>query len=241
LRGIAAGLVRRGDGEFASREARLLRGLASHPDSPGIQQALLDLYGPDRLEELVARYVADPSVSLSFRWSMVEKLGGRAAPGRKLAPDAARALREAAFRSSDYHLIGYLARALEAWNEDVPLVIHVKKWENQSRALFVISVLCAILDLVAGLAGLVASSILRLRGGSALLRRIGLVLGWLALSIGMVFLMMWGAIGYLGHNSAPLPIQSLTMNAPLYLTTPVYVFLAWTLVARARRSRLGPA
>jgi hypothetical protein len=241
LRGIAAGLVARGDEDFDSRERRLLRGLATHPDAPGIQQAVLDLYGPDRLEELVARHVADAALSLTFRRSMTEQLGHLAAPGRKLSPQAAKALNEAARSSSDYLLIGALARTLEAWNIDLPLVIHLKKWENQSRALFVTSVSCAISDLVAGLAGLAASLMMRLGGKASLLRRACLVLGWLVLSVGMLFLMTWGAIGYLGHNSAPLPIATLTLNAPLYVATPVYILLAWILVKRMRRSRLGTA
>lgn len=236
LRGIAAALLSRSDEDFAVREQKLLAGLAKH-DEAGIQQALLDLYGDDRLEDLIVRYAADSSVSASFRVLAINALADDASPDKQLSSQARKALRQTAWTSSEYWLINSLEKALIAWNIDRPFILQIKKRENQTNFLFGLLILCLILNLAGGLVGFISLFRIPLKGDARVAKRTAMVVGWLAVSAGMLFLMALGLLGFVGHNSLPSPGLSLKLNIPMYIGTVFYLTLVWLVYKRGRREK----
>ncbi len=236
LRGIAAVLVSRGDENFAVRERKLLAGLAKRDDA-GIQQALLDLYGGDGLEELIVRYAADASVPASFRGLAINALADEASPDKHLSSKTREALRQAAWSSSEYWLINSLEKALIAWNIDRPFILHMKKRKNQTNFLFGLWGASTIINLVGGLVAFVFLFQIQLQSNSWFARRTVMVVGWLAVSAGMLFLMALGLLGFAGHNSLPSPISSLKLNIPMYIGTVIYLTLACIIFKRAKKQK----
>lgn len=245
MRGIAASLLSHAVKNRALRESQLISALASHADDNGIQNAIIDSYGSDRLYELIVKYAADPAISVSFRHRIIREFGKRKSMNSngeivgeaRLSAELENTLKAVARYADDYYLIQAAGDTLEAWGIRPPLRVSLKKRENQSKALFVLLIGMVIVNLVASLNALMHLCTLPLRTEAAGKRKVvrsAMLVGWLALFLGMAALLAVGLIGFIGHNSAPKPVDTMMLNVPAYLGTMTYVAIAWLLRRRAR-------
>jgi hypothetical protein len=238
LRGLAAGLLSRTYYDRGKRESQLLAALDRYPDEVGIHAAIVDLYGANRIDELVVEYASNPELSVSFRRHIVNELGKHGTQQGGLSPGAENTLKDVARNAVDYYLVQYAGDALRAWGISPPLRVALQNRATQSRALFIVLVCIVIIDLVAFVFALISVFKLPLKTESEGRRvriRVTLAIGLLILSAGMLVLLAAGVVGFLGHNSAPSPKATLVWNLPAYAGTVVYVFLIWMLWRRARR------
>jgi hypothetical protein len=239
LRGLAAGLLSRSYRDRVSRESQLIAALARHPDDGDIHTAIVDLYGPEHIDELVIEYASSAELSVSFRRRIIIDLGKQAETGSGLSPGAENTLKDVSRNAEDYYLVQYAGDTLKAWGVRPPLRVTLKNREVQSRALFVVLVCLLIINLVAAIVALISIFKLRLKTeveGRRVAIRASMVIGFLLVSAGMLALLAAGVVGFLGHNSAPRPSATLLWNLPAYAGTVVYVFLIGLLWRRARKA-----
>lgn len=236
VRGVAAALIARGETAFDERENVLLAALGNDSSNHEMSNAILGLYGDDRLQELVTRYVADPAAPRAIKIYALQELRKRDRPEESLAPATRAALIEAAWATSDYYLIASIRGTLEDWNNETPWIVYLKSSDVQSRALFVLFAICGLLVSIGGLAALVFVLRRPYQGPRAGTKRTSAVLGWIGLSIAMLGLLAFAFLGFLGHNYAPKPTHTLVFNIPLYVGTLIYLSLAGVIIARAKRA-----
>ncbi len=241
LRGVAAQLIAGGEMSFADREAMLLSGLRQHEHDGEIAETIVALYGRAGVHALVTRYVAEPNIPRTLRLYALQQLERSAERERSLPEATATALIRAAWTTSDYAVINGIERVLVSWGSDVPLIVHVKSSDVQSRTLFGALVLCVVVNGVAGLVSLGYILVRPFHGKRPGARKLGAALGWIALSVVMLGLAALAFIGFLGHNAPPDPRDTLKLNVPLYVGTLIYVPLAVASIKRARRSLRIPA
>lgn len=240
LQRVAAMLIARGDEEFSKREQRLLVGLVSNRFYANLYPAFVELYGEDRFEDLVVRYATDTSVPVWLRSQPILDLGQRATPGAKLRGQTEKALLEAAKVNSEYQVISAIHSALTAWRIRVPMIVHLKDKRTHTKALFGLLALCALVNLVVCLLVFARLLTVRLREGARAAKRTSMTLGWLALSFGMLVLLAFGLVGFLGHNWAPDPRDTLQFQIPVYVGTMVYLIIAWFIfVSTKQRQESG--
>lgn len=236
-RGIAAALIARGEDDFQIREKMLLAGIRYHIYDTEIANALINMYGEERLQEFVVRYVAKPRIPVSVKSHALYRLAGQATPRESLASETTTALLDAAWETSDYTVINAISKVLREWRSDVPWFVKLKTKHVQSNILFGLFVLCGLINVVAGATALLyvlTRPFERHRQGA---KRFGSAAGWTALSIVMLGLQGFAFLGFLGHNAAPNPRDTLAFNVPLYLGTMIYLGLALMVIASARSSR----
>jgi len=237
LRAIAAGLLSHTRRDREHRESQLIGALERHPEDYDIHRSIIAFYGTDNLDELVTRYAADTDLSLSFRTAIIRELGEQTVTEPGLSAAAEDTLKDVARNAADYYLIQAAGNTLDVWGIHPPLRVAFTKRENQSMALFAVLIAIALLNLIAGLIALINLFKLPLRTedeGKRTAIRTGMVIGWLVLSLGMTVLLGAGLIGFLGHNSAPKPGDTMIWNTPAYVGTVIYVLLAWLLRRRVR-------
>ena len=240
-RAIAAGLLSRTLHNGEKRENQLIAALERHPDEGDIHLAIVDLYGPERIEDLVIAYASDPQVSVSFRRHIVGELGKQPDPTVGLSPGAENTLKDVARNADDYYLVQNAGDTLKAWGVRPPLRVMLKNRNVQSMTLFVILVGLVIVNLIAAIVTLISLLKLRLKTddhGKRVAIRVSMIIVFVAVSVGMLVLLVAGAIGFLGHNSAPSPKATLLWNLPAYGGTLIYVFLSWLLWRRAGAGKL---
>lgn len=236
LRGVAARLVASGENAFSQREAMLLRGLRRHRHDGEVAAAVIAMYGNDRLHSLVTRYVAEPNTPRALKLHALHELERGAVENENLPDATTTALVAAAWSTSDYAVINGIERALVAWGSDVPLVVHAKSSDVQSRTLFAVLVLCVVLNGAGGLAALLFILVRPFRGKRPGAAKLGATVGWVVLSVVMLGLAALAFIGFLGHNAPPNPGDTLKLNVPLYLGTLIYLPMTLVLIQGARRS-----
>lgn len=237
VRAIAASLLSHTGRDREHRESQLIAALERHPEDYDIHGSIIDFYGADRLGELVARYAADIEVSVSFRTRIINDLGEQTITEAGLSAEVENTLKEVARDADDYYLVQAAGKTLDAWGILPPLRVAFKNRKNQSKALFVVLIVLVIVNLIAGLNVLINLFQLPLKTtdqGKRTAIRTGMVLGWLVLSVGLTVLLGAGLIGFLGHNYAPKPSDTLLWNTPAYVGTVIYVVLAWMLRRRVR-------
>ena len=240
LQRVAAILIARGDEAFASREQKLLASLSSSGPYASAYHGFVELYGEDRFEDLLVRYAADTSVPVWFRSNVILALGQRATADATLSGPAKDALLQAAQTTSDYQLINAVQSALTAWRIKVPMTVHLKSKSTHSKALFGLLILCTVINLLVCLVVLVRIFTAPRREGAGVAKRIYMALGWLLLSVGMLVLLAFAVIGFLGHNSLPSPRDTLMVQIPAYIGTVVYLIIAWLIfVATKNKHKLG--
>ncbi len=240
LRAIAASLLSNTKSDHGQSENHLIAALQKHPEDYDIHTAIVDFYGPNRIEDLVVEYATDAALSVTFRRHIIQQLGKQTVPDAGLSADAENTLNEVARNADDYYLVQYAGDTLKAWGVTPPLRVALQNHKNQSKALFVILVGLVIVNVVAAVGGLINVFKLPLKTekNRAAIRTV-MVIVWLSLSTGMLVLLGAGVIGFLGHNSAPKPIATLLWNLPAYAGTIVYVSLTWLLWWRARKETGG--
>jgi hypothetical protein len=185
------------------------------------------------------RYGADPDISISFRTRIIRELGKQPVTENGLSAEVENTLKEVARDTDDYYLVQAAGKTLRAWGIQPPLRVAFRNHDNQSRALFAVLIGLVIVNLIACITGLINLFRLPLRSEGQRRRggiRTGMVIGWLALSVGMTVLLAAGAVGFLGHNSAPKPADTLMWNIPAYGGTVIYLFLACVLKRWGSRS-----
>lgn len=236
IRAVAASLLSNTQRDRVQRERQLIAAIERHPEDYEIHTAVIDFYGPDRIDDLVIKYAADPGLSVWFRRSIIQELGKRSIGEAGLSADAENKLKEVARDADDYYLVQYAGDTLRTWGIQPPLRVAFLKRENQSMALFVVLISLVIVYLIALIVGLINIFKIPLQTQrNRVAARTAMVIAWLALSAGMMVLLGAGGIGFLGHNSAPSPKATLLWNTPAYAGTPVYIFLTWFLWQRARK------
>jgi hypothetical protein len=235
LRAIAASLLSNTQRDHWQSENQLIAALERHPEDYDIHTAIVDFYGPARIQDLVVEHATDATLSVTFRRHIVQELGKQTAMAAGLSPGAENTLKEIARHAEDYYLVQYAGETLKAWGVTPPLRVALQNHGNQSKALFVILVGLAIFNLIAAIVALISVFKLPLKAerNLAAIRTVMVIL-WLSLSVVMLVLLGAGVIGFLGHNSAPSPKATLFWNLPAYAGTVVYVFLTWLLWRRAR-------
>lgn len=237
LQRVAAMLIARGDEEFSKREQRLLAALRTHGSSTNLHDAFVELYGDGHSERLVIRYAADTTVPAWFRAGFIRALGQSAKPGATLADETHAALVKAARTSSDYYLISAIKSALIAWHIDIPIIVFLKNKQTHSGALFVLLVLCALANLIIGLIVLFRLIIVPLNSRARIAKRASMTLGWTGFSVVILVLLGFALVGFIGHNSAPNPRDTLKFQIPFYVGTFAYVTIAWFVLTATRHSR----
>lgn len=226
LRAIAAGLLSNAQRDQRQSESLLIRAVLKHPEDYEIHAAILNLYGPDRLDKLVVKYATDSMLPVSFRRRIIQELGQLKETEAGLSPGAENTLKEVARHAEDYHLVQDAGSTLKAWGISPPLRVALQNHGNQSKALFVVLVGLVITNIVAAIVGLISVFRLPLKSrNNRLAIRTGTFIAWFALTAGILVLLGAGAIGFLGHNWAPSPKATLLWNLPAYAGTLTYVFL----------------
>lgn len=235
IRGIAASLLSNTQRDRVKRENQLIVAIESHPEDYDTHTAVIDFYGPDRIDDLVIKYASDPELSVTFRQSIIQELGKQKTTDAGLSPGAENTLKEVARNASDYNLVQYAGDTLKTWGIKPPLRVALMKRENQSITLFVVLISLVIVNFIAFISGLIAIFNIRVQAERKRVAiRTAMVIAWLALSTGMLVLLGAGGIGFLGHNSLPSPKATLLWNTPAYAGTFVYILLTWILCRRAR-------
>jgi len=239
LRALAAGLLSRTYRDREKRESQLIAALARHPDDNDIHTAIIDLYGPERLEELLIEYASDADLSVTFRRRIINDLGRQTVTGAGLSPGAENTLKEVARNADDYYLVQYAGDTLNAWGVQAPLRVALRNRENQSRTLFSILVALLVINLIAAITAVIGVFKYPLEiqeKGKRTIARTAMFSAWLVMTIGILVLLAAGGVGFLGHNSAPKPTATLLWNLPAYAGTVVYVFLTWFLWRQAKKA-----
>jgi hypothetical protein len=226
LQYIAATLIARGDEAFSAREQRLLAGLKQRGYEGNVHHAFVELYGADRQEDLLVRYAGDDSAPAWFRAQLIYDLGRRATPGAALSDRSREALRQAVRATSDYGIVDAVRESLTAWQLEIPMTVQLKTKVNHSKALFVVLVLFALVDVAAFLGGLFRVMTAPLREGTGAARRAWMAVGWLALSAGMLVLLAFALLGFFGHNALPDPRGTLMLQIPVYVGSAVYLIVS---------------
>jgi hypothetical protein len=231
LRAIAANLLSNTQGDQTQSEHQLIAAIKRHPEDYDIYSAIVDFYGPNRIEDLVSRYANDATLSVIFRRHIIQELGKQTLTDAGLSPDAEYTLKEVARHADDYYLVQYAGDALKAWGITPPLRVALQNHANQSKALFAVLVGLVITNFTAAVVGLIGVFKLPLKSETRrpAVIRAAMFIAWLSLTAGMLVLLGGGVIGFLGHNSAPKPEATLLWNLPAYGGTVVYVFLTWLL------------
>ncbi len=238
LQHLAASLIARGDEPFAGREQRLLAGLLAHPLGGNFYDAFIELYGDDRINDMVIRYAADSAVPVWFRSQVILSLGQRAAPNASLPAPVVDAVLAAAKISSEYRIVGAVISTLEAWHIKVPTRVRLQAKETHSTALFVGLIICALTNTIICLLVFIRVLVSPLRDDVTATRRTLIALGWLLLSFGMSLVLAFGLLGFIGHNAAPHPRATLQFQIPTYVGTVVYLAIARFIFSWAKgRSR----
>ena len=239
LRAIAANLLSNTQGDQMQSEHQLIAALKTHPEDYDMYSAIVDLYGPDRAEDLVTRYANDAALSVTFRRHIMQELGKQTVTDAGLSPDAENTLKEVARHADDYYLVQYAGDALRAWGVTPPLRVALQNHANQSKALFAVLVGLVITNFTAAVVGLIGVFKLPLKSETKrpAAVRAAILIAWLSLTAGMLVLLGGGVIGFLGHNSAPSPTATLLWNLPAYGGTVVYVLLTWLLWRQASKAK----
>ncbi len=239
LRAIAANLLSNTQGDQMQSEHQLIAALKTHPEDYDMYSAIVDLYGPDRAEDLVTRYANDAALSVTFRRHIMQELGKQTVTDAGLSPSAENTLKEVARHADDYYLVQYAGDALRAWGVTPPLRVALQNHVNQSKALFAVLVGLVITNFTAAVVGLIGVFKLPLKSETKrpAAVRAAILIAWLALTAGMLVLLGGGVIGFLGHNSAPSPTATLLWNLPAYGGTVVYVLLTWLLWRQASKAK----
>ncbi len=238
LRAIAAGLVSNARRDGGQRESQLIAALERHPDDYDIHTAMIDLYGPDRIDELVINYATNTGISVSFRRHIIRELGKQTITESGLSRGAENTLKDVARNAGDYYLVQYAGDTLKAWGISPPLRVALKNRKNQSIALFVILIGLVIVNFMAAIVALIYVFKFPLSTKDKRKRNVvrsAMVCGWLVLTAGMLAMLAAGGVGFLGHNSAPKPSGTLLWNIPAYVSTVIYVLLTWLLWRQARK------
>lgn len=236
LRAIAADLLAHAQRDPGLSERRLIAAAQKHQEDHDIHSAIIDLYGPDRIEDLVIKYASDTELSVSFRRSVIQELGHQKISDTGLSPGSENTLKEVARNAEDYYLVQDVGDTLRAWGIRPPLRVAFKNRANQSKALFVILVGLIIINLAAAIIALFGVFKLPIKSEkNRVAIRTGLFVAWLALFAVILVLLGAGAIGFLGHNSLPSPKATLLWNLPAYGGTVTVVFLTWLIWRRARQ------
>lgn len=239
LQRVAALLIARGDEAFSRREQRLLASLESNRFYSNLYPAFVELYGEAGFEDLVVRFAADTSVPVWLRAGAILDLGQHATPGTKLSSETEAALLKAAKISSEYPLISAIHNALTAWHIRVPMIVYLKEKNTHSMALFVLLVLCTLINLIVCLFVLVKLLVAPPRKGARIASRTLIISGWLVLSFGMLVLLAFGLLGFYGHNYLPNPRDTLLFQIPMYIGMLIYVIIARFIFvsAKSRQAR----
>ena len=239
LRAIAAGLLSQTNLDREDRESQLLAAIVKHPDDYEIHTAMIDLYGPGRIDQLVVRYATDAELSPVFRRQIIIELGEQAGDESTLSPGAENTLKEVARKADDYYLVQSAGDTLKSWDIRPPLRVALRKRENQSMALFSILVGLIIINIFAIVTALIGISRYPLKieeKGKRTIVRSAMFSGWFVMTTGIIVLLAAGGIGFLGHNSLPSPTATLLWNLPAYLGTVVYVLLTWWIWRQGRQA-----
>jgi len=220
------------------REPQVFDGLLSHADDPNAYGEIVGVLNVEQLERLLLLSAMDSAYPDYFRQTALIHFEALADRGRSMSRELQDTLENIAVSSDDYQVSQAAGRALAARGSTVPVRTRLANRQNQSAALFSVFAVLVIVNVSAGIGGLLSVFVMPLRtkdGGRRVAKRTGLVIGWLALSCGMLFLLVIALVGFIGHNSAPPPGQSLQLNLPLYVGTPIYLLIAWLAMKRARR------
>ncbi len=238
LRDVAAGLLARGQLEPELLEQKLLAAIRKNSSDQGALNAWMNLHGDQRVEQLTAQYLGDTSLSPWVRYTIVNRLKDLAEPGLKLQSSTYEALVRVGATTDSYSLNSYIVAALKAWGAEVPLAIWLNNKSFQGTALFVIYVVLALLFIACSITVLIVVITLPLQDTARAAKRTGLVVLWLILSSALLGLFVLAFVGFLGHNSAPDPKNTLKLNVPMYIGVLVFVvYSVINIVVSRRRSR----
>ena len=191
------------DAEERPRHARqqVVDAMRRHADNTAFYLPMFEQLARADPETPVRLFAGDEQLPAEFRRYAIGPLMVADDPHFKLSPDVAARLQHIARTADDYHLIQAAGRALARWDASVPVRVAFTDHQNQSMVLFFVLCATALAAVGAGIVGLVALS--RLRSSAS--RRAMLILGWLALGAGMLVLLLYASVGFLGHNSVPPP------------------------------------
>ncbi|MDJ0926058.1 MAG: hypothetical protein QNJ73_00290 [Gammaproteobacteria bacterium] len=234
LRGMAADLVARGPGDREAREAKLIDAVKRHDRIAGIEQALVDLYGPGNLQALVTRYADDESLSPYFRASLIRRLEKSADGQLALGADTQSSLRRAAADTSNYWLVETISDTYETADLRLSWQMFLKRERNHFAALSLAWLTCMAANLFFGLASLYWLFSAPVGSNRKAAGQFGLLFIWLVLVVAILGAAAAAVVSSLGHTSSPPVSQVLTWSIPLYLVTVMHVVFALSLRRRAR-------
>jgi hypothetical protein len=234
LRGISARLVATSAQPFVEREQILHRALATHRNDDAIRAAWFSMYSTNELERLVTNNLLDqmlpPWVFTSAVYELRKYVEGNVAT-RELQPDTVNTLIRVAKSRNDYMLTGAVISLLKTCYIKIPVTLRMYSRSFQSKVLFGIYLFLAVVYLLLGIVTFFSLISVPLSGATGR-KRFGLLLFWASMAVAGLALFAWAMLGFLGHNSAPDPSDSLKLNLPLYagmalLTTIAGFELQW--------------
>lgn len=215
-----------------SREREVIEALRRHADDYEFNMPVIEQIAAADPAQLVVEFASDETLPAQFRSFVLHPLLLAADPDAGLAPALTRQLARVARGADDYALIQKAGDTLDAWGEDPPVRVALTNRANQSLALFVVWCVLAGSAVIAGLVGLVRLSTMPLRSARKAWR-LGLVGGWTLITGSVLVLLAGGLLGFLGHNSVPLPIDTLKFNLPGFVGAVALIVTAWLVLRRA--------
>lgn len=195
------------------------------------------MYPTNELEQLVTNNLLDQMLPPWVLTSAVYELRNYVetnVAARDLKPDTVNTLIRVAKSHNNYMLTGAVIGLLNTCYIEIPVTLKMYSKSFQSNALFGIFVFLAVVYFPLGIATFFSLISVPLNGASSR-KRLGLLLcRALKVLVGLA-LFAWAMIGFLGHNSAPDPSDSLKFNLPMYAGMPVLIAIAWFELRWARR------
>jgi hypothetical protein len=225
-------------GNAAEDEARytelLVDAAARHADDLHRYRKYLSVFSDRNTDSLVLRYAGDQRQPERFRSTVIRYTGLHLDEGEPLSPDVAELLDNIARNDESTLLVQVAGSALETHGASVPLRVTLTDRDFQGTLLAYVFLGMVALNTIAFFAGLISA---HMAPGGTVKGVVGRLAQWSLLTIVVVAALLFGLVGFIGHNSSPAPATSLAMNIPAMVVTALYVAVAWHWVRRARKEK----
>jgi len=222
----------------ASDEARytelLVDAASRHSENDRRYKKYLNVFLDRNTDSLVLRYAGDKRQSEGFRYRILLMAGRHLEDGEPLSPEVADLLESIARHDDSIRLVQSAGRALKAHGASTPARVTLTDPKLQGSVLAFVFVVMLAVNIIAFVAGLISAMV---TPGGTSKGVVGRLFLWSFLTIGMIGVLLFGLVGFIGHNSAPPLHTAVGMNFPAFIGTAIYVSIAWRWMRRARRAK----
>ena len=221
---VSLALVSNARDDVARYEAALIELVGRHANQHRKFRMYLATLGPEFTVRLALRYGPNDKVPGRFRYAVIDRIDTRTLGGDAAEQEVVSLLLDIARNERDNLLVQTAGKKLDELGVKVPFRVALRNTDNIRTALGVSFLLMLAINSVTFFAGLAAIMIRsdRRSGG----RTVGALVLWILLSLGVLFALGIGFLGFIGHNSAPPVGWTLGANMPALFATVFYVVIA---------------